>query len=91
MATRNERLKTIIDALTETDTPAPALAKIRDAFAFTHRRGETLNNQQASGVVLIQLKRMIRQVTSDAIRSQAAARAAESAAADVDLGTEENS
>ena len=88
--TRNERLKTIIDALTETDTPAPALAKIRDAFAFTYRRGETLNNQQASGVVLIQLKRMIRQITRDAIRLQAAAEAAENADSDVNLGTEEN-
>lgn len=90
MATRNERLKTIMDALAETDTPAPALAKIRDAFAFTYRRGETLNNQQASGVALIQLKRLVRQITRDAIRSQAAAEAAKSADADVDLGTEEN-
>lgn len=91
MATRNERLKTIMDALTETDTPVPALNKIRDAFAFTYRRGETLNNQQASGVVLIQLKRLVRQITRDAIRSQAAAEASARSDADVDLGTEENS
>ena len=90
MATRVERLKTIVDALTETDTPAAALKKIRAGFAFTYRRDETLNNQQESGVVMVELKRMIRQVVRDAIRSQAAATAAEAADANVDLGGEEN-
>lgn len=90
MATRNERLKTIMDALTETDTPVGSLNKVRGAFGFTYRRGETLTNAQEAGVVLIQLKRMIRQVTRDAIRSQAAAIAADAADSDVDLGTEGN-
>ena len=90
MATRVERLKTIVDTLTESDTPAAALNKIRAGFAFTYRRGETLNNQQESGVVLVELKRMIRQVARDAVRSQAAATAADAADANVDLGGEDN-
>jgi hypothetical protein len=87
MATPLQRAKSIIDALHDGDTDNARVGRILDAFAFTYRRGETLTNAQKATTFVVAIRRMVRQVTLDADRSQAAATAA-AAIANIDLGAD---
>lgn len=92
MATKMERVQTILSTLKDTPVTLAEARKVATAFGYTYRRGEVLTNAQEAGVVLWQLKLMIRQITRDANVSQAAvaAAAAAEATATVDLGADEN-
>lgn len=92
MATKMERVQTVLSTLKDTPVTLADARKVATAFGYTYRRGETLTNAQEAGVTLQELKRFIRQITRDANVSQAAAAAVAAAAAGaaVDLGADEN-
>ena len=92
MATKMERVQTILNTLKDTPVTLAEARKVAAAFGFTYRRGEVLTNAQEAGVMLQQVKLFVRQVTRDANVSQAAAEAARAAeaTATVDLGADEN-
>lgn len=92
MATKMERVQTILSTLKDTSVTLADARKVATAFGYTYRRGEMLTNAQEAGVVLQQLKLFIRQITRDAnvSRAAAAAAAAAEATATVDLGADEN-
>jgi hypothetical protein len=87
MATPAQRAKAIIDALHDGDTDNDRVMRILNAFAFTNRRGETLTTPEKARTFIVAIRRMVRQVTLDADRSQAAATAA-AAIAGIALGTD---
>lgn len=89
MATPVQRATAILQACLDDTPDAAVLGKVGDAYAFTYRRGETLTNNQKALLLVAEVRRVIKQVTADAIRSQAAAAAASAADADLDLGTDE--
>lgn len=92
MATKMERVQTILSTLKESGATLAETRKVAAAFGYTYRRGEALTNAQEAGVTLQELKRFIRQITRDANVSQAAAAAAAAAeaTATVELGADEN-
>lgn len=92
MATKMERLQIVLATAKNADVTLNETRRVADAYAFTYARGETLTNPQKAGVALREIKRAIRQVTRDAITSQAAAAAAAEAEAEatLDLGGDED-
>jgi hypothetical protein len=96
MATKVERLQSVLQTLRNNDANVVTNAEVRkvaDAFAFTFQREDLLKltNAQKAGVALREIKRWVRAITRDAIVSQAAAAAGQAAAvdADVNLGDDE--
>lgn len=88
MATNVQRATAILDALVDGTADQTVLAKVGDAYAFTYRRGETLNNQEKAGVFINQLRMSIKQIVRDAIKSQAAAAAAANADGEISIGND---
>lgn len=86
MATNVQRATAILDALVDGTADPTILAKVGDAYAFTYRRGETLNNQEKAVVFINVLRASIKQVVRDAIKSQAAAAAANAADGEISIG-----
>lgn len=71
MATKIVRAIAILNACADPETVDNAMAtRIGDAFAYTYRRGETLTAVQKSGVFIVAVRRMIKQVVADAEVSQ---------------------
>jgi hypothetical protein len=87
MATPAQRAKAIIDALHDGDTDNARIGRILDAFAFTYRRGETLTTAQKATTFVVAVRRMVREVTLSADKSQVAATAI-AGVSDIALGTD---
>jgi len=60
---------------------------VGDAYSFIYQPGEVLTNQQKAGVFLHALRRDVKGIVRDAIRSQAA-EAADAADSDIDIGVD---
>lgn len=89
MATKIQRATAILNALADPATiDAALLTKIADAYAFTYRRGETLTSAEKAGLFIQVTRDQVRQIVQDAIRSQAAKAAADSADVTLDIGSD---
>lgn len=88
MATPVQRATAILQACSDGTPDAAILTKVGDAFGFTFRRGETLTNNQKALLLVAEVRRVIKQITADAIRSQAADVAAAATDADVEIGND---
>lgn len=69
--TKVQRAKSILDALADSSVTNALALRVADAFAYTHRRGDTLTNEQKAGVILRVLRNHVKQVVRDAEISQA--------------------
>lgn len=88
MATQVQRAIAILEACLNDTPDAAILTKIGDAYAFTYRRGETLTNAEKALLLVSTTRAHIKQITRDAIRSQAAATAADAADSEVEIGSD---